>query len=316
MIEKNLAFSQKGNPYLSLRLSDKTGSIDGRIWDRAQECSETFQKGNIVAVDARALKYKDVIQLSILDIVPLRDNEIDPMDYLPSSKEDASSMFKRLLAFIDSIDDPHLQALLQSIFRDETVASAFMRSPAAKGFHHSYIGGLLEHTLSMVILLDVVANHYKGVNRDLLLAGGILHDIGKIEELACKRMIDYTDVGRLIGHIVLAVEMIDKRIADIVDFPEKLAMELRHIILSHHGILEYGSPKRPKTVEALIVNFVDDMDAKVNAFQEFIKDSGDDSNWTGFHRLLERFIYKGGGTADRRNDLADAFEESGLDRRE
>ena len=168
-------------------------------------------------------------------------------------------------------------------------------APAAKGFHHVYIGGLLEHTLSVTRLLDLVCNHYHGINRDLVITGGILHDIGKIHEFSYGRIIDYTDEGRLIGHIVMGAEMVDNRIASLKGFPAGLAMELRHLLLSHHGELEFGSPKRPKTVEALIVHYIDDLDAKVNAFQEFIDVSPDDeSTWTPFHRLLDRVIYKGG----------------------
>jgi 3'-5' exoribonuclease len=181
---------------------------------------------------------------------------------------------------------------LTLIFSDVETAEAFQTAPAAKGFHHSYIGGLLEHTLSVTRLIDHAARHYGDVDRDLLITGGILHDIGKIDEFSYRKMIDYTDEGRLIGHIVMGLEMVDKKIDEIEDFPEGLALELRHILLSHHGVLEYGSPKRPKTVEALIVNYMDDLDAKVNAFREYIADSDDDSNWTPFHRLLERFIYK------------------------
>jgi 3'-5' exoribonuclease len=173
------------------------------------------------------------------------------------------------------------------------MAALFKNAPAAKGFHHVYLGGLLEHTLSVARLLNLACAHYEGIDRDLLLTGGILHDIGKIYEFSYGRIVDYTAEGRLVGHIVMGVEMVDKRIAALEDFPAHLALKLRHVLLSHHGDLEYGSPKRPKTVEALIVHFMDDLDAKVNAFQEFIAAAPDDeSDWTPYHRLLERFIYK------------------------
>ena len=203
------------------------------------------------------------------------------------------------MAFAGKIQHPALQKLLSAFFDDDKTRELFKRAPAAKGFHHSYIGGLLEHTLSVTRLLDAVSGHYTGLNRDLILAGGILHDIGKIHEFTYDRLIDYSNEGRLIGHIVMGVEMIDAKIASIPDFPPQLAMELRHIILSHHGVLEFGSPKRPKTVEALFVHHIDDLDAKVNAFRETIRDADDpDSDWTPFHRLLERFIYKGSPSSD------------------
>ncbi|MCX5838300.1 MAG: HD domain-containing protein, partial [Deltaproteobacteria bacterium] len=202
-------------------------------------------------------------------------------------------------AYCDQVKTPCLSALLQSFFQDEKIAGLFRRAPAAKGFHHVYIGGLLEHTLSVVRLLDRAAGHYAGVNRDLLIAGGILHDIGKIYEFSFERIVEYSDPGRLVGHIVMGVEMVDAKIAAIPDFPEQTAMELRHLMLSHHGVLEFGSPKRPKTLEALIVHCIDDLDAKVNAFQETIREArGGESDWTPYHRLFDRYIYKGRKQSD------------------
>lgn len=167
-------------------------------------------------------------------------------------------------------------------------------APAAKGLHHVYLGGLLEHTLSVVRLLEMITRHYGGLNRDLVIAGGLLHDLGKIYEFSYAGVIEYSDPGRLIGHIVMGVEIIAAKIQQLPTFPAALAMELKHLILSHHGMLEYGSPKIPNTVEALVVNMADDLDAKVNAFQEHIKAAtDDDSNWTPFHRLFERYLYKG-----------------------
>jgi len=291
--EKNMAISQKGNPYLNLRLRDMTGEVDGRVWDRAAEINNIFQAGDIIEIQSYAVSFRNMIQLSISKITVIDDPETSPADYLPSSASDSSEMFESLMSIISTIGNPHLKALLELIFSDEEIADSFQKAPAAKGFHHAYIGGLLEHTLSVTQLLDLVADHYQQADRDLIITGGILHDIGKIYELSFKGSMNYTDEGRLIGHIVIAVELVDAKIAGIEGFPKQLALELRHILLSHHGTLEYGSPKRPKTIEALIVNFIDDLDAKMNAFGEFISNSGDESNWTSYHRLLDRFIYKG-----------------------
>lgn len=296
VLDKAMAFSQKGSPYLNLRLRDKTGDIDGRIWDRAVEWDKVFKKGDIVHIQSRAASYKNVIQLSILEIRKAEGTDADLREFAPASKSDLDDMFGQVTAFIERVRNSHLKNLLEAFFQDQTIVEGFKHAPAAKGFHHVYVGGLLEHTLSVVRLLDRVADHYDFVDRDLLLTGGILHDIGKTRELSCGPIIEYTDMGRLVGHIVIGVEMLDAKIALLGDFPEHLAMELRHIILSHHGILEYGSPKRPKTLAALIIHFIDDMDAKVNAFQGFIESTADDeSGWTPFHRLFERFIYKGRG---------------------
>ncbi|MBW2544583.1 MAG: HD domain-containing protein [Deltaproteobacteria bacterium] len=296
--EKNMAISLKGNPYLNLKLRDMTGEVDGRVWDRATEMNSIFQAGDIIRIQSQAVSFRNVVQLSISKITVADDPAINPADYLPSSASDISEMFESLMGIISTIGNPHLKALLDLIFNDEEIAYSFQKAPAAKGFHHAYIGGLLEHTLSVTQLLDLVADHYQQANRDLIITGGILHDIGKIHELSFKGSMNYTDEGRLIGHIVMAVELVDAKIAEIEDFPKQLALELRHILLSHHGTLEFGSPKRPKTVEALIVNFIDDLDAKMNAFGEFISNSGNESDWTPYHRLLERFIYKGQGPED------------------
>ena len=297
--EKNLAYSQKGAPYLNLRLKDKTGELDGKVWEDATELDGYFKKGDIVHIVGRILSYKNNLQVSVLEVKKTEDEEIDPADYFPTSSRDADDMFAELLVIVEQIQTPCLKDLLLAFFRDEQIVKLFKKAPAAKGFHHVYLGGLLEHTLSVIRLLDLAARHYTGVNRDLLLTGGILHDIGKIYEFQYDRLIDYSDAGRLVGHIVMGVEMLDARIAKIEGFPENLAMELRHLILSHHGTLEYGSPKRPKTLEAMIVHYIDDMDAKVNAFQTFTSGIPDsESNWTPFHRLFERYIYKGSSSSD------------------
>ncbi len=297
--EKNLAYSQKGSPYLNIRLKDRTGDVDGKVWENAITWDKAFKKGDLIRIQARALSFKNAIQLSIIELKKVEDAEVELADYFPVAKGDRAAMFAEILAYCDQVKTPCLAELLQSFFKDEKISGLFRRAPAAKGFHHVYIGGLLEHTLSVVRLLDRAAAHYAGVNRDLLIAGGILHDIGKIYEFSFERIVEYSDPGRLVGHIVIGVEMIDARIAAIPDFPEQTAMELRHLILSHHGVLEYGSPKRPKTLEALIVHYMDDLDAKVNAFQETIREARDEeSDWTPYHRLFERYIYKGRKQSD------------------
>ena len=293
--EKNLAYSQKGAPYLNLRLKDKTGEIDGKIWDNANEWDGQFKQGDIVKVYGRALSYKNSLQLSVLELQRLTDDQIDLADYFPAAKQAAEGMFTELMTYVEKIQTPCLKDLLNAFFQDEKTRALFKKAPAAKGFHHAYLGGLLEHTLSVAKLLDMTIQHYPGVNHDLLLTGGLLHDIGKIYEFDYDRVVQYSDEGRLIGHVVMGVEMVNAKMATIEGFPKTLAMELRHLILSHHGVLEFGSPKRPKTLEALIVHYIDDLDAKVNAFQTFVEDAPeDDTSWTPFHKLLERYLYKGG----------------------
>jgi 3'-5' exoribonuclease len=294
VMEKNLAYSQKGAPYLSVKLRDRSGDIEGRVWDNVAALDPLFRKGDIVAVQGRAVSYRDATQLAVLDIRRMEETGIDPWDYFPCTKGDVEAMFSELAGYAGTLENPWLKRLMEGFLGDADVAGRLKRAPAAKGFHHAYLGGLLEHTLSMVKILDFLARHYPAANRDMLIAGGILHDIGKIEEFTYDRAIDYSTPGRLVGHILLGVEMLDRKIALIEGFPEDLALELKHVVLAHHGELDFGSPKRPKTVEALIVHFVDDLDAKVMAFQEFIGNSGaGDAEWTQFHRFLERFLYKG-----------------------
>ena len=291
--EKNMAFSIKGSPYLNVRLKDKTGELDGKVWDNAVELDKEFKKGDVIYIEGKAANYKNLIQISVINVKKIPWEEVDSADYLPAVKADVKAMFNELLGYIEKVDDPYLKALLNAFFQEEETSSLFQRAPAAKGFHHIYLGGLLEHTLSVVRLLEKVADHYPVLNKDMLIAGGILHDIGKIYEFSYNNIIDYSDEGRLIGHIVMGVEMINKKISSIDDFPSHLALELRHIILSHHGEFEFGSPKRPKTLEALVVHYIDDLDAKFNAFHTFMADSANnDSDWTGYNRFLERFLYK------------------------
>lgn len=293
--EKNMAFSQKGSAYLNVRLKDKTGEIDGKVWDNAMALDQVFKKGDIVYMEGRVQTYRNALQISIITVKPCAPEDVDPSDYLPVSKVDTTAMFQDILAYIDAISSEPIKKLLTAFFYDEKTADLFRRAPAAKGFHHIYLGGLLEHTLSVVRLLDHAAKHYPQLNRDLLIAGGILHDIGKIYEFSYDGLIAYSDEGRMIGHLVMGVEMIDKKIEAIPDFPVQLALELRHIILSHHGEFEFGSPKRPKTLEALVIHFMDDLDAKVNAFESFVAaDAANaDSDWTTYNRFFERYLYKG-----------------------
>ncbi len=291
--EKNMTYSQKGAPYLSLKLRDRTGEIEGRVWDRAAELDPLFRKGDVIHIQSRAASFKNSLQLSIVNLKKIEGTAFNPSDFSPVSKSDPDRMFEEMMAFIREIRNPYLLELLLSFFNDQETARRFKLAPAAKGFHHVYLGGLLEHTLSVVRLLGKVSEHYQDADHDLLIAGGILHDIGKIDEFSYDTVIDYSDEGRLIGHLVMGVEMLDRRIAEIENFPPQLAMKLRHILLSHHGLMEFGSPKRPKTLEAFIIHFIDDLDAKVNAFQSHVEVfSEEESDWTPFHRLFERFLYK------------------------
>jgi len=291
--EKNIAVSKKGRPYLSLKLGDKTGEVDARVWDNAEYFSTLFEKNDFISVQSRVSRYQNNLQLVIFDLYKCPKEEISFDDFLPRSDKNIERMFGDLVQISKAVRNRYLRELLGLFFDDEEFTRLFKIAPAAKALHHVYIGGLLEHSLSVgSLILDVVKN-YEGINTDLLLTGGILHDIGKIHELSYDGSFDYTDEGRLLGHITIGVEMIEAKISEVPDFPKNLAVLLKHLLLSHHGYYEFGSPKRPKTVEAIILYYIDDMDSKIEGLQQFIeKDKNNMSKWTRYHRLFERFIYK------------------------
>ena len=295
--KKDLARSKAGKPYLNLTLSDNTGEMEARVWEEAEEISGRFSKDDIVLVKGHAVSYRDKVQLNVSSVRSLSGDEYSLSDYLPASAFDPALMMAELETFVEDVPDKHIKALLKSILTDPELRVRFMKAPAAKSMHHPYLGGLLEHVLSLVRLAKPVVNNYDGINLSLVTAGLILHDIGKVYELSYERSFEYTDEGRLLGHIVQGLELVQCHIKRLPDFPEPLALLLKHILISHHGILEFGSPKRPKTLEALIVSHLDDMDAKLNAVsratEEETVEGGEAPKWTRYHRLLERYLYKG-----------------------
>lgn len=292
--DKNNGITKNGKPYIALNLSDKTGVIKGRVWDNAEKLDSGFDQGDVVCLKSFSVLYQGEMQLNIHAINRIGADDADPRDFMSTSQLDPEQCCADIQAYIETMSDPDLRRLLELVFEDERIASAFKQAPAAKSIHHDCLGGLIEHTLSVTRLVDMLAGHYETVNRDLVLAGAILHDIGKIHELSYERGFDYTDEGRLIGHIVLGMELITDTIRRLPDFPAKKAMLIKHMILSHHGQLEFGSPKRPKIPEALLLSYADDLDAKMFDFTQFIKkEQRPETNWTGYHRLFNRYLYTG-----------------------
>lgn len=290
---KSISFTKAGTPYLNLTLIDKTGEVNGKVWEQAEKLAKIFQKDDFIKIKSTAVTYQNSLQLNISSIIPLSPSEIDITNFLPQAKNDIEQTFLKLKVLIEEVSNVHLKKLLDLFIADDQLIRLFKLAPAAKKMHHVYLGGLLEHTLSLSNLILQISKHYEGLNVDLLLTGGILHDIGKIHELTYSRSFDYSDSGRLIGHITLGVEMINEKIRLIPDFPQELAVELRHLIISHHGEYQYGSPKRPKTLEALILYYLDDLDAKVEEIQSFIqREEENQSKCAGYHQMLERYIYK------------------------
>lgn len=293
VLHKGVARTRAGNPYLNLTLGDTTGEIKGKVWDHAEALAQRFQKDDFIRVQATAATYQNALQLTISSLTCCPSSQIDITDFLPQAKHDREETFAKLATIVTTVKNEHLRKLLDLFLADEDFIGLLKSAPAAKKLHHVYVGGLLEHTLSVSHLILQIGAHYEGLNRDLLLTGGILHDIGKVHELTYSRAFDYSDEGRLLGHIMLGIEMINEKISLLPDFPREVALELKHLIISHHGQYEFGSPKRPKTLEALILSYLDDLDAKVADLQLFIqREQENHSKCAGYHQMLNRYIYK------------------------
>ncbi|HLY42085.1 MAG TPA: HD domain-containing protein [Terracidiphilus sp.] len=258
--------TRTNKPYLNLILGDKSGQVEGRIWDVTDaRIDKDVAKGDIIKARGCVSRFDDRLQMKIDQLRKALDGEVDRTDLLPATTYDVSELWQQLLGFVDSFTDPNLKQLLTSMLSDPPVAESYREAPAARQLHHAWLGGLLEHVVSLLKLGDRVAPHYPVLHRDLLLTGVILHDIGKIRELEWSVGFDYTVEGTLLGHIPMGVEMVEKAIDKLPDFPPRLRTLVVHLILSHHGKLEFGSPKLPMIPEALVLNFLDDLDAKMQA---------------------------------------------------
>jgi 3'-5' exoribonuclease len=265
------------------------------MWEGVEEASKELTEGDIVKVQGLLGSYQRERQLTITRLRKAAPEEIALEDYLPRSAQDPAVLLARLREAVDGIREPHLTRLLRDLLADEAFAAAFSAAPAAKSIHHAVLGGLLEHTVSVVGLCRLLADYYPVADRDLLLAAAMLHDVGKVRELTWDRVFDYTDAGRLLGHITLGALLVEERIRTIPDFPEDVAQRLLHCILSHHGELEWGSPRRPKTLEALVLHYAEDLDGKVNSFLSFAQSHPDPQRpgWTQFNKALDRYLYFG-----------------------
>lgn len=291
--EKITAMAKNGKPYLTLRLMDKTGEVDAKIWDNIDKIATLFDKDDFLSIRSKASVYLGKMQLIISELNRIPEESVVLADFLPETDRSIKEMEEELFALVASIADPYLKSLLQSFFSDTELFTLYRVAPAAKGMHHVYLGGLLEHSLAVARLADQVVPLYSDLNRDLLIAGALLHDVGKVREMTYMRSFDYTDEGKLIGHITIGVEMLHEKIMAIAGFPLELSMLLKHMILSHHGQYEFGSPKRPKTIEATILNYLDDLDSKINGIRTHIrKETASESRWTAYHRLYDRYFYK------------------------
>ena len=285
--QKQTLRSKNGRNYFSMILQDKTGVIDAKIWDLSNGINH-FEAMDYIQVEGEVTSFQGALQLNIRRVRIASENEYNPADYLPCSRFDLNGMYKELMGYIDSIQNPKMKALARSFFiEDRELALVFRSHSAAKSVHHGFVGGLLEHTLGVVRLCDFYCKQYPVLNRDLLLVAAMLHDIGKVKELSAFPENDYTDEGQLLGHIIIGAEMVSERVKKIPGFPVKVANELKHCILAHHGELEYGSPKKPAMIEAMALHMADNTDAKMETLRELLEGSNADGEWLGYNRLLE-----------------------------
>jgi 3'-5' exoribonuclease len=293
LADKNMAHKRDGNPFLTITLADKTGRIKAVVWDNVEQIAAAANPGDFVRVGAAAGEFRGVMQLVVKSLAALEPESIHPEEFIAGSARNVNQMFERLSGLTDSIRPGPLKDLMAAFWSDADFVDLFKRAPAAKMMHHAYLGGLLEHTLSMALLADKISSHYSRVDRDLLLAGVILHDVGKIRELSYNHHIDYTDEGRLVGHIGIGLGIVESKIRTLDGFPSELSALIKHMIVSHHGAREFGSPEPPKTIEAVLLNYIDEIDSRINAIREHMDAEDSNARWTSYHRLLERHFYLG-----------------------
>ena len=284
---KQSAITKNGKPYENLILQDKTGTIDAKIWDPNNAGIAEFDALDYIEVYGDVTSFQGALQVNIKRIRKCREGEYNAADYVPVSQYNIEDLFKELLGYVKGIENPYLKQLLQAFFiKDENFVKSFKQSSAAKTVHHGFVGGLLQHTLSVTRLCEYYCGAYPKLNRDLLITAAICHDIGKTREISPFPRNDYTDEGQFLGHIVIGTEMIAEKIRKIPGFPVLLASELKHCLLAHHGEYEFGSPKKPAIMEALALNFADNTDAKLQTFTEIL-DNTNETGWLGFNRLFD-----------------------------
>jgi 3'-5' exoribonuclease len=289
---KEVRATRDGKAYLRLELGDATGRIEARMWEGFDRMAASFERDDFVKVQGRVENYRNKLQLAIEKIRRAEESEVDPADFFPHTKENVDEMYAKLLAIVASVGNPWLRQLLDGVVQDPEIVPRLKRAPAAKVMHHAYYGGLLEHVLSLCDLCRVVLGHYPEANADLLLSGAVLHDVGKLRELSYERSLGYTDEGQLLGHILIEYELVAKKIDAIEGFPPELKTLVLHMLVSHHGKYEFGSPKLPMFREALLLHYLDDLDSKMAAMRIVLDSDQGEGNWTAFSGALERRLLR------------------------
>ena len=289
VVAKQIKPKKTGEPYLALTLGDRSGQLEAKMWDNVEEVLDAFEQDDFLKIKGLINKYKQRFQLTIHKLRKLGETEIDFSDYLPKTTKDIDELWQTLTNFVAGIENPYLKALVQAFMADPEIASAYRNAPAAKTLHHAYIGGLLDHVVSLFRSCDLLCRNYPQVNRDLLLTGAFFHDIGKIHELTYNRSFTYSTKGQLLGHMMIELEMLQSKLAALPGFPDELKTMIEHMIISHHGEYEFGSPKLPMFPEAVMLHYLDDLDSKMEAMRaQFERDATLESAWTSYNPSLGR----------------------------
>jgi 3'-5' exoribonuclease len=300
VVDKQLRANRNGNLYLQVELRDRTCAIGARQWNAGEHVFRSFEVGDFVMVKGKVQLFQGALQMILTHVERVDQNKVNLNDFLPQTEHDVSKLLERLRTILRKMNNPHLRALVECFFIDDEFMAGFCQAPAGVRNHHAYLGGLLEHVVTLLDAAERILPVYPNLDRDLLLAGIFLHDIGKVAELSYARTFAYTDEGQLVGHIVMGVEMLTQKVAKVPDltgepFPQELLLRLKHMIVSHHGTHEFGSPRLPMTPEAIALHYLDNFDAKVHAFTRDIReDPNQRSAWTPFNQSLQRRLFKGG----------------------
>ena len=290
--EKEMRSTREGKPFLRLELSDRSGMIEARVWDNVEGLAPLFDRDDVIKVQARVENYKNRLQLVVERIRRAEAAEVEWSDYFPHTAEDIERLYGRLREHVATIKDPWLSRLVSGVIEDPAISPRLKRAPAAKMMHHAFVGGLLEHIVSLCDLCRLTAQHYAELDLDLLLTGAILHDIGKLDELCYERAIHYTNDGQLLGHIILGLEQVTGRMNGIEGFPPDCKTLVKHLLISHHGQYEFGSPKLPMFREALVLHYLDDLDSKMGAARAVLGTEGGEAGWTAFSSALNRRLLR------------------------
>ena len=289
VVSKQVKPKKTGEPYLALALGDRTGQLEAKMWDNVDGALDAFEQDDFIKIKGLLNKYKNRFQITIHKLRRLGESEVDFSDYLPKTTKNIDELWETLADFVGTFQNPYLKKLVQDFMADPEIAERYRNAPAAKSLHHAYIGGLLDHVVSLFRSCDLICRNYPQINRDLLLTGAFLHDIGKIYELTYNRSFSYTTRGQLLGHMIIELEMLQAKVAEIPGFPDELKTLIEHLIISHHGQYEFGSPKLPMFPEALMLHYLDDLDSKMESMRaHFERDADLENPWTGYNPSLAR----------------------------